>query len=132
MSIQIPENLSLQKEFQVEEQHLANVLGSGSVEVLSTPSMILFMENTSKLMVEPYLPKDFTTVGTEVCIKHLAATPKFSKILVKSMLKKQIKKKLIFHIEVWCNELKIGEGSHQRVIINFEKFMEKMDKILVS
>ena len=98
MDFQIPSNLSKQLEFLVEEKYLATFLGSGSVEVLSTPSMILFMVNVSRIMIDEILPDSHTTVGTQVCIKHLSACPKGSKVLAKSSVKEQNGKKIILQV----------------------------------
>ena len=126
MDFQIPSNLSKQLEFLVEEKYLATFLGSGSVEVLSTPSMILFMENVSRIMIDEILPDSHTTVGTQVCIKHLSACPKGSKVLAKSSVKEQNGKKIIFNVEAWFNEVKLGEGIHERAIIDKKKFKERV------
>ena len=69
MDFKVPSNLQKEKEFIVEEQYLATFLGSGSVEVLSTPSMILFMEMVSRIMMDEVLPTTHTTVGTQVWFK---------------------------------------------------------------
>ncbi len=70
MEFEIPSNLKKEKEFIVEDKYLATFLGSGSVDVLSTPSMILFMEMVSRIMMDEVLPADYSTVGTQVCIKQ--------------------------------------------------------------
>lgn len=126
MDFQIPSNLSKQLEFVVEEKYLATFLGSGSVEVLSTPSMILFMENVSRIMIDEVLPDTHTTVGTQVCIKHLSACPKGSKVIAKTSVKEQNGKKIIFNVETWFNDVKLGEGIHERAIIDKKKFKERV------
>lgn len=126
MDFEIPTNLNKEKEFIVEEQYLATFLGSGSVEVLSTPSMILFMEIVSRIMMDEFLPDTHTTVGTQVCIKHLSACPKGSKVIAKSSLKEQQGKKLVFNVEAWFNDKKLGEGTHERTIIDKQKFKQRI------
>ena len=126
MDFQIPSNLSKQLEFVVEEKYLATFLGSGSVEVLSTPSMILFMENVSRIMIDEVLPDTHTTVGTQVCIKHLSACPKGSKVIAKTSVKEQNGKKIIFNVEAWFDDVKLGEGIHERAIIDKKKFKERV------
>ena len=122
MDIKVPSNVSSEKEFVVEDKYLATFLGSGSVEVLSTPSMILFMEMVSRIMMDQVLPEGFTTVGTQVCIKHLSATTKGSKVIAKSALQQQTGKRLLFNVEVWCGDRKLGEGTHERAIIDKKNF----------
>lgn len=126
MDFKIPSNISKEKEFVVEEKYLATFLGSGSVDVLSTPSMILFMENVSRLMMEEILPPEYSTVGTQVCIKHLSATPEGAKVRAKTSLKQQTGKRLLFDVEAWYNDTKIGEGTHERAIINKTKFKDRV------
>ena len=126
MDILIPANLSKQMEFIVEEKYLANFLGSGSVPVLSTPSMILFMETVSRIMMDEVLPESHTTVGTQVCIKHLSACPKGSKVNAKTSIKEKNGKKITFNVEAWYNDTKLGEGTHERTIIDKKKFKDRV------
>ena len=126
MDFQIPANISKEKEFIVEEQYLATFLGSGSIEVLSTPSMILFMESVSRIMMDEVLPDGYTTVGTQVCIKHLSACPKGSKVIAKTSLKEQNGKRIVFNVEAWFNSTKLGEGTHERAIIDKKKFKDRV------
>ncbi len=126
MDFQIPANISKEKEFIVEEQYLATFLGSGSIEVLSTPSMILFMESVSRIMMDEVLPDGYTTVGTQVCIKHLSACPKGSKVIAKTSLKEQNGKRVVFNVEAWFNSTKLGEGTHERAIIDKKKFKDRV------
>ena len=128
MNFDIPSNLSLEKEFIVEDKYLATFLGSGSVDVLSTPSMILFMEMVSRIMMDSVLPEGYSTVGTEVCIKHLNATQKDSRVHVKSSLVKQNGKRVLFNVEAWCGDKKLGEGKHERAIIDKKNFKERVTK----
>jgi len=126
MDFEVPSNISKEKEFVVEEKYLATFLGSGSVNVLSTPSMILFMEMVSRIMMDEVLPPEYSTVGTQVCIKHLSATPEGAKVIARTSLKQQTGKRLLFNVEAWYNETKIGEGTHERAIIDKKKFKERV------
>lgn len=126
MNFDVPSNLEKKKEFIVEEQYLATFLGSGSVEVLSTPSMILFMEMVSRIMMDEVLPDTHTTVGTQVCVKHLSACPKGSKVIAKTSLKEKNGKKLVFNVEAWYGDKKLGEGTHERTIIDKQKFKQRV------
>jgi predicted thioesterase len=75
MEFNIKEGMNSVNEIIVTENDTASKLGSGDLDVFSTPSMIALMENTSKNVVEELLPEGFSTVGTEVSIKHIKATP---------------------------------------------------------
>ena len=127
--VEVPEikkQIEFEQEYVVEDQHIAKFLGSGDVEVLSTPAMILFMENTSRSSMEDILPKNLTTVGTHVNVRHLKPAPKGAKIRVVSKLVKQEGRRLLFEVKVfWGNDL-IGEGTHERYIVDREKFLKKV------
>jgi len=126
----IPIDIVCREEFEVSKEHCAKTLGSGGINVLSTPSMILFMEHTAWKCVEEYLPNDYTTVGTHVCISHLKPAPIGAKILVEAKLTKIEGRKLVFEVSAHWNDIKIGEGIHERYIINKPKFLEKVKRLL--
>ena len=116
------------REFTVGMEDSARSLGSGDVNVLSTPSMIRMMEETSRLLVQDKLPEGYTTVGIRVDVRHLKAAPIGCKIKVVSKLLKVEGRKLTFKVEAYWNEEKIGEGIHERFIINRKSFLEKVKK----
>ena len=109
----------------VEVKDLATVLGSGSVNVFSTPSMIALMEHTSMRLVQPYLPEGDTTVGIEVSVKHLRATPQGMKVSCRSKLVDVDGKKLSFEVRASDENGPIGEGTHVRYIVNLDRFVRK-------
>ncbi len=128
----IPENLECEYTFIVKEEHTAKHIGSGTVEVLSTPSMIAFMEQASLQCVQKHLPKDYTTVGTRVDVKHLKPAPKGAEILVKTKLIEKENRRLVFKVVALWNDMVIGEGYHERYIVNEAKFMEKLRTLIKS
>jgi len=112
----------------VREEHSARSVGSGHVKVLSTPSMIAFMEGVSRDLVQPYLPEGYTTVGTRVDVRHLNPAPVGHEITVRSELIAVEGRKLIFKVEAFWKEYKIGEGKHERYIVNLERFIDKVKR----
>lgn len=112
-------------ELTVNESNTAEALGSGSLAVLATPSMIAIMEKTARLSVDPFLEEGQSTVGTLVNVKHLSATPVGMKVTCSTELIDIDRRRLVFHVE--CSDEKgiIGEGEHERFIIDAEKFMSK-------
>ncbi len=112
-------------ELVVNESNTAEALGSGSLAVLATPSMIALMEKTARLSVDPFLEEGQSTVGTLVNVKHLSATPVGMKVTCNTELVEIDRRRLVFHVE--CSDEKglIGEGDHERFIIDAEKFMSK-------
>lgn len=126
MEFKIEEGMNSTTETVVTENDTASKYGSGLLDVLSTPHMVALMENTSKNVVEGSLPDGFSTVGIEVSIKHLKATPVGMKVRCEAVLQKIDGKKLLFKVDAWDEKGKIGEGTHVRFIINMEAFMAKL------
>ena len=119
-----------QKETIVTKQNTAAGIGSGSLEVFSTPMMILLMEESCFMSVNDILEEGFTTVGTCVNVKHLSATPLGMKAVIKSELIKVDGRALTFKVEAYDEKGLIGEGIHERFIVNNEKFQAKTDSKL--
>ena len=101
---------------------------SGEVDVFSTPAMIALMECTAKNAVDLHLPMGYTTVGTRIDVRHIAATPIGMKVKSTAVLIEIDGKRLLFKVEVYDEVEKIGEGIHERFIIELDKFMNKINK----
>ena len=129
IEIPIPVGVVCREEYYVGEEHAASHVGSGDVRVLSTPSMILFMEKTSMKCVEGYLPPGFTTVGTLVNVRHLNPAPVNDKILVESRILRVEGRKIVFEVKAVWRDVVIGEGVHERYVVNREKFLDKVRRI---
>lgn len=110
----------------VTENDTAAKAASGSVEVLATPVMIAWMEEASLRLAQKELEEGFTTVGTEVNIKHLKGTLVGKTVKVLSTLKEIDRKRLVFDVEVIEDVVAVGTGSHTRFIIDTAKFYEKL------
>ena len=98
--------------------------------VLSTPSMISEMEETCRLLLKDFFLKDndWDSVGTIVEIRHIAATPVGSKILLKAIVESVDNRKVMFNVEAFDEMEKIGDGRHERFIINIPKFKSKFEE----
>ena len=116
-----------QRETIVTKENTAAGIGSGSLEVFSTPMMILLMEESCFMSVADKLDEGFTTVGISVDVKHLSATPLGMKVVIKSELTKVDGRALTFKVEAYDEKGLIGEGIHERFIVNNEKFQTKTD-----
>lgn len=109
----------------VEQKDTALSHSSGSLEVFATPAMIALMENTAMNAVSSFLAEGEATVGTEINVKHLSATPIGGQVTCEAELTEIDGRRLVFKVTAWDNKGVIGEGSHQRFIIKTEKFMAK-------
>ncbi len=103
----------------------AKNINSGLLEVLSTPSVIALMESSAVDAVQHHLPDGFSTVGTLVDIKHIAATPIDMLITSHAELIEIDGRKLIFKIQSFDERELVSEGIHERFIIENEKFLKK-------
>jgi len=110
----------------VGENDTAAVYGSGLHDVLSTPAMIALMEQTAMKAVEACLNEGEGTVGTEVNVKHLKATPLGKVVTCTATLTGVNGRRLQFHVEASDDTGKIGEGTHERFIIENDKFIAKI------
>ena len=110
----------------VGENDTAAVYGSGLHDVFSTPAMIAFMEQTAMKSVEACLDPGEGTVGTEVRIKHLKATPVGKTVTCTATLMEVNGKRLLFRVEASDETGVIGEGLHERFIIDNARFMQKI------
>jgi len=111
----------------VSTNDTAAVYGSGLHDVLSTPAMIAFMEQTAMKAVEACLDEGEGTVGTEVNIRHLKATPVGKTITCTATLQEVNGNRLLFHVEADDETGKIGEGKHERFNIDNRRFKEKLN-----
>lgn len=104
----------------------AKNMGSGSLCVLATPALIAGMENVCMNCVRPFLEEGFTTVGTKVNIAHLAATPLGDTVTYSCELIEIDRRRLVFAVQAFDSKGKTGEGTHERFIVDAERFMSKI------
>jgi fluoroacetyl-CoA thioesterase len=119
---------SLTRTMTVGKVHLASHLGSGGLDVYATPAMIAFMEGTALHAVQPFLPETSSTVGTLVNIKHLKASPLGATITCKATVTETDGRRLVFEVKTYAGDELIGEGIHERFIVDCEKFLAKVGK----
>ena len=115
------------QEITVTGSDTAAVYGSGSLEVFGTPAMIALMEKTALNSIVPYLDETEGSVGTALDVKHTAATPVGMKVTCESELIEVDRKRLVFRLSVRDEAGPIGEGTHERFVIDNEKFMQKAE-----
>lgn len=126
MELNLSIGLKYKEEKNVTMDDTARVFGSGAAEVFATPMMIGLMEAASMNAVKDYLPKGYSTVGTLVNIKHMSATKVGKKVWAEAELVEIDRKRLVFKVDAYDEDKKIGEGIHERFVIDEEKFMSKI------
>jgi predicted thioesterase len=87
--------------------------------------MVGLMENAALTLAQAGLDEGFSTVGTKVEVKHLAATPVGMKVRAKAKLVEIDRRRLVFEVEAYDDVETIGEGTHERFIVDIEKFLDK-------
>jgi fluoroacetyl-CoA thioesterase len=110
----------------VTDRLTASSLGSGGVPALATPAMIALMENASINAIRECLQTGQTSVGIEVNIKHLAATPVGMQVRARATVLSVDKRRITFKVEASDDEERIGEGLHIRAIVDEARFNEKI------
>lgn len=110
----------------VKNKDTAKSIGSGLANVFATPALILLMENTAHESIEPLLPKGYSSVGTEINVKHIKASLPGAIVSCISTVKKVDGKKIQFTIEVSDNNSLIGTAEHVRYIVDLKEFMQKI------
>ena len=116
----------------VDENNTATALGSGGLVVYGTPAMILLMEMAALSAVAPLLPPGWSTVGTELNVKHLSATPLGMKVSARAELLSIDGRALAFKVEAFDEAGKIGDGTHNRFIVEDERFIAKTKAKMAS
>lgn len=109
----------------VTEEQTAKQLGSGELAVFATPCMIALMENTAYKSIQDSLENGQGTVGTLLNVKHLSATPIGMDVRCETKLIEIDRKRLVFEVKAWDVHGLIGEGIHERFIVDNKRFTEK-------
>lgn len=113
------------QEFTVTADMLASRMGSGLVDVFATPMLIAMMEGTAAQSVADELAPGQTTVGTRLDVRHLAATPEGMRVRVVSRLTAVDGRKLTFAVQAFDEIEQIGEGTHERFVVDQDKFVAR-------
>ena len=112
-------------EINVTENDTAKAFGSGELDVLATPRMISLMEQASAECIAKELSCELSSVGTHIDVKHLSATPVGMKVIATAEVVACEDRKIVFKVSAYDQCGLIGEGDHERFIINKEKFISK-------
>lgn len=117
------------KEFSVSltvgDEHTALAVGSGSLAVFATPCMIAALEEAAAACAQAYLEEGETTVGTLMNVEHISATPVGMTVTAAAKLTEVDGRKLVFSVTAVDEVGVIGQGTHERFVVQAEKFMKK-------
>jgi predicted thioesterase len=114
----------------VAEEHTAPFVGSGKVRVLATPVMINLFEAAALACCEQYLQPGHQSLGIHLDVRHIAATPVGMRVDATAELVKIDGRTLTFKVEARDERELIGDGLHERVIVNVARFDERVQKKL--
>jgi fluoroacetyl-CoA thioesterase len=110
----------------VGEAHTAPRIGSGRIHVLGTPVMINLMEAAALAAVEHLLPEGHQSLGIELAVSHVAATPVGMRVHATAKVTRLEGNKIEFRVEARDEMDLIGEGIHKRIIVNVERFDKRV------
>jgi fluoroacetyl-CoA thioesterase len=122
--------LSGRAELVVGEQHTAPRVGSGMVHVLATPVMINLIEAAALAAIESRLPKGYQSLGTRLDVRHIAATPVGMKVFASAIVQSVSGRTVLFKVETHDEKELIGDGTHERVVVNVAKFDQRVQRKL--
>jgi predicted thioesterase len=122
----IPIGATHEEKILVTGEVAIDFLGLEGARVLATPHMIGWMERTCRNLLMPYLDTGYDTVGTEVNVKHLAASPMGMCVTFRAEVIGVNERRVNFRVEAADEKEKIGEGTHERTIINVARFASKL------
>ena len=109
----------------VEREDTAQVVGSGSLLVYATPCMVALMEGAACEAIEEAMGDDKTSVGTELNIQHISATPVGMEVRAEAEVTAVEGKIITFTLRAFDEAGEIGKGTHKRALINSQRFLDK-------
>ena len=132
LPVELQPGLSGTAEIVVGTRDTAPHVGSGKIGVLATPIMVNLMESAALQAVERFMPPGHQTVGTHLDVRHYAATPVGLRVRARAELARIDGRTLTFSLVAEDERERIGEGTHERLIINVERFDQRMQKKLAK
>jgi len=126
--LNLPPGLKGVAELVVGEQHTAPRIGSGRIRVLATPVMINLIEAAALAAVEQSLPENHQSLGTHLDVTHIAATPVGMRVRATAEVVRVEGRTIHFKVRAEDERELIGEGIHERVVVNVERFDERVNR----
>lgn len=112
----------------VGPEHTAPHVGSGKIPVLATPVMVNLMESAALAAVEADLPAGYQTLGIRLDVTHIAATPVGMRVRARAELTKVDGRRLSFRVMAEDERELIGEGTHERIVVNLKRFDRRVQE----
>src|SRR5687768_17715651 len=122
--------LSGKADLVVGEEHTAPRVGSGKVHVLATPVMINLFEAAALAAIEHLLPQGYQSLGTHLDVRHIAATPVGMKVFATAEVMDIQGRTIVFKVTASDQNELIGDGMHERVMVNVAKFDARVQRKL--
>ena len=119
--------IKAEKSLTVTDANTAKTMGSGTLDVFATPAMVALIEQTAYTSIESELEPGWGSVGTSLNIQHLSATPVGMTVTATTELVEVDRRRLVFHAEVYDEKGLGGKGTHERFLVENEKFQAKAD-----
>jgi fluoroacetyl-CoA thioesterase len=111
----------------VTEDIAIDFLGLSEARVLGTPYLIWMLEITARDSIKPLLEEGYDSVGSDVSVKHLAATPLGMEVRFRSEVVEVDGRRVRFRVEAHDDKEKIAEGTHERFVVNVQRFAERVE-----
>jgi predicted thioesterase len=124
--LDLPPGLKGVAELVVGEQHTAPRIGSGRIRVLATPVMINLIEAAALAAVENSLPEEHQSLGTRLDVSHIAATPVGMRVRATAEVVRVEGRTIYLRVRAEDERELIGEGTHERVVVNLERFDKRV------
>ena len=128
--LELPAGLKGSAELVVGEQHTAPRIGSGRIRVLATPVMISLIEAAALAAVEQSLPENHQSLGTHLDVTHVAATPVGMRVRATAEVLRVEGRTIFFRVRAEDERETIGEGTHERVVVNVDRFDRRVQEKL--
>jgi predicted thioesterase len=120
--------LAGRSELVVREEHTAPRVGSGLVHVLATPVMINLFEAAALDALDTHLPPGYQSLGTVLNVRHIAATPVGMKVFAEAKIVRVENRTVFLEVNARDEKELIGDGLHERVVVNVEKFSKRVER----
>ena len=122
----IPVGLKGEHRRRVTDDVAIDFLGLEGARVLATPALIMLLEMTARNSILPLLEPGHDSVGTEVNVRHLAATPMGMEVTFRTEAISVDGRRVRFKVEAFDEKEQIADGTHERFVVHVERFAKRL------